>query len=158
MKRILGAMLVIAVMTVIGAATGQAADDRFVVHHGNQTVWDSRTNLMWAIKDNGSDISWTGAKSYCENYQAGGYRDWRLPTNDELASLYHADKTFPAPCAGNFNIHVVTDLIKLTCFAAWSSGMRGTDAAHYNFVYGQEFWYLQSHTYGMRALPVRSGK
>jgi len=156
MKRKISMMFVIAVMTVIASAC--ASNDRFIIHHGNDTVLDTNTKLMWAAKDNGSDISWMGAKSYCENYQAGGYKNWRMPTKDELASLYDAQKTRPAPCAGNFNIHVTTDLIKTTCFAAWSSETRDTDAAHFNFVYGKEFWYLQSHTYGIRALPVRSNQ
>jgi hypothetical protein len=43
---------------------------------------------MWAAKDNGSPISWPEAKKYCENYRGGGYMDWRMPTQDELAGLY----------------------------------------------------------------------
>jgi hypothetical protein len=53
---------------------------------------------MWAAKDNGSDINWENAKSHCENYRGGGYKDWRMPTQDELAGLYDANKTRPAPC------------------------------------------------------------
>jgi len=156
MKRILSMMFVIAAMAMVASAC--ASNDRFIVHHMNGTVLDTKTNLMWAAKDNGSDVNWPGAKSYCENYFAGGYKDWRMPTKDELASLYDAQQTREAPCAGNFNIHVTTDFIKTTCFATWSSDTRGSDAAHFNFVYGKEFWYLPSHTYGIRALPVRSNK
>src|SRR3990172_7400972 len=32
-------------------------------------VLDTKTNLMWAAKDNGSDVNWANAKSYCENYR-----------------------------------------------------------------------------------------
>lgn len=152
-------MLVAAVMILIGVAMGQAAKDgRFVVHKTNETVLDTKTNLMWALKDNGSDISWTNAKSYCENHRAGGYTDWRMPTQEELASLYDTNKTRPASCASDFKIHVTTDLIETTCFAVWASETRAADAAQFSFVYGTPSWYLQSHTYGMRALPVRSNK
>jgi uncharacterized caspase-like protein len=56
-------------------------DGRFIAYD-NGTVMDTLTNLMWAAKDNGSDINWTDAKSYCENYRGGGYADWRMPTLD----------------------------------------------------------------------------
>jgi len=50
-------------------------------------VLDTKTNLIWAAKDNGSDINWDNAKSYCENYRGGGYSDWHLPSFDELMGL-----------------------------------------------------------------------
>lgn len=159
MKRALKTMFIIAIITMMGATTGETAKNgRFIVHNTNETVLDTQTNLMWAAKDNGSDISWTNAKSYCDNYRGGGYTDWRMPTQDELASLYDAKKTRPAPCYGSFDIHVTTESIEITCFAPWASETRGSDAAQFNFVMGTRFWYLQSHTYGTRALPVRSGK
>jgi hypothetical protein len=67
-------------------------DGRFIAYN-NGTVSDTRTNLMWAAKDNGSDINWANAKSYCENYRGGGYSDWRMPTLDELAGLYDSAVT-----------------------------------------------------------------
>jgi hypothetical protein len=69
---------------------------RFKIYK-NGTVLDTRTNLMWAAKDNGSDINWQDAKSYCENYRGGGYSDWRMPTQDELAGLYDSSKSYPLP-------------------------------------------------------------
>lgn len=159
MKRRLSIMLVIVLMTLMGTALGQAAQDgRFVVHKTDETVVDTKTNLMWAAKDNGSDISWKDAKSYCENFNAGGYKNWRMPTPDELAGLYDANQTRKAPCSGNFQIHVVTDLIDVTCFAAWTSETRNSDATQFSFVYGTPSPYLQSHTYATRVLPVRSNK
>jgi hypothetical protein len=159
MKRTLRTILVIGIMTLMAVSAGaMAKDDRFVVYKDSETVLDTKTGLMWAAKDNGSDISWAGAKSHCENYRAGGYSDWRMPTQDELASLYDADKTRPASCAGNFTIHVATKLIDATCLGTWSKEAKGADAAQFSFVYGTPSWYLQTHTYGMRALPVRTHK
>jgi hypothetical protein len=37
---------------------------------------------------NNSRINWTDANRLCENSLLGGYTDWRLPTLDELASIY----------------------------------------------------------------------
>jgi len=159
MKRLLRMILVIALIPLIASTiTACAGNDRFIVHHGNGTVLDTKTNLMWAGKDNGSDVSWPDAKSYCENYHAGNYADWRLPTNDELASLYDAQQTRTAPCAGNFSIHPATELIKITCIETWSSETRDAQAANFNFVQGNQRWYPQIQTYGTRALPVRSNK
>ena len=160
MQRALRTMFIVAIITMIGATVGEAAkdkDSRFIVKD-NETILDTRTNLMWAAKDNGSDINWENAKSHCENYRGGGYKDWRMPTQDELAGLYDASKTRPAPCYRSFDIHVATELIDITCFAPWASDTRGSDAAQFDFVHGARFWYLQIQTYGTRALPVRSVK
>jgi len=61
--------------------------DRFI-NHGDGTVTDTITGLMWAAKDNGSHINWQNARSYCQNYRGGGHADWRMPTIVELAGLY----------------------------------------------------------------------
>lgn len=158
MKNFLTAMFISAIIIVMGVAVGQTAEhSRFVVK-SSETVLDTQTNLMWAAKDNGSDINWENAKSHCLNYRGGGYKDWRMPTQDELEGLHDANKTRPAPCYGSFDIHVTTELIDITCFAPWASETRGSDAAQFDFVRGSRFWYLQTHTYGTRALPVRSAK
>jgi len=120
-------------------------------------VLDTKTNLMWAAKDNGSDINWQGAKSYCENYRGGGYTDWRMPTQDELAGLYDQTKTYKSDCG--FDVHL-TELIRLTCVAPWASETRGSAAAFFYFNDGERrFWDpVTSDRRNYRVLPVRSGK
>jgi len=78
-------------------------DSRFIAYDDG-TVLDTRTNLIWAAKDNGSDINMADAKSYLGNYRGGGYKDWRIPTRDELMELYESK----------------TELIKLTNSYIWS--------------------------------------
>jgi len=51
-------------------------------------VTDTQTGLMWADHDNGSDITWFSGKSYCEGYSGSGKSGWRMPTIDELRTLY----------------------------------------------------------------------
>jgi len=131
-----------------------ARDGRFIAFN-NGTVSDTRTNLMWAAKDNGSNINWASAKSYCENYSGGGYSDWRMPTQDELAGLYDAAKTYKSDCG--YDAHL-TELIRLTCTAPWASETRGSDAAYFRFHSGKRIWFHQSNDAIHRALPVRSGK
>lgn len=61
---------------------------------------DLSTGLMWAAKDNGKAVTWHNAVSHCRNLQLAGFRDWRLATLDELASL--VDRSASAPeRAGN---------------------------------------------------------
>ncbi len=129
-------------------------DGRFVAYD-DDTVLDTRTNLMWAAKDNGSNISWVAAEGYCENYRAGGYSDWRMPTQDELAGLYDEAKTYKSACG--YDSHL-TELICLSCYRAWASETRGSEASNFNFLDGLRSWYPQSGDNCYRALPVRSGK
>jgi len=137
---------------------GETARDGRFIAYADGTVLDTQTNLMWAAKDNGADISWYNAKSYCENYRGGGHTDWRMPTQDELAGLYDAGKSRPAACDAKFSIHVATELIHLTCADPWASEIRDSDnAASFAFIYGIRPWGLKSVATG-QALPVRSGK
>lgn len=131
---------------------------RFIAYN-NGTVLDARTGLMWAAKDNGSDISWANAKSYCENYRGGGYTDWRMPMLDELAGLYDSRNSRKAACGG-VDIRVATELIDITCNWAWASGKGEYSLPGFNFAYGEQhrvYGPRFESTYG-RALPVRSGK
>jgi uncharacterized caspase-like protein len=134
-------------------------DGRFIAYD-NGTVLDTGTNLMWAAKDNGSDINWQGAKSYCENYRGGGYSDWRMPTQDELAGLYDAGKTYKSECIyffSEWDIHS-TELIRFSCKRAWASEKRGPEAAALLFNTGNRNWYPRSSPMNVRALPVRNAK
>ena len=104
-------------------------------------------------------INWTNAKSYCENYRGGGYTDWRMPTQDELAGLYDKSMTYKSACG--WDVHL-TELIRLTCNAPWTSETRaetrGSVAAYFGFTNGNRYWSPQSVGGGYRALPVRSGR
>lgn len=131
-------------------------EGRFIANH-NGTITDTSTTLMWASKDSGRNMSWEDAKYYCENYRDGGYTDWRMPTQDELAGLYDANKSRAGACEQSKNIHVATELIELTCFVYWASETQGKDAAIFHFEFGGRG--LGSREIGdFRALPVRSAK
>ena len=43
---------------------------------------------MWTKKDNGVDVTWQEATTYCQNLQIGSQSDWRLPTIDELKGIF----------------------------------------------------------------------
>jgi hypothetical protein len=133
-------------------------DDRFIAYDDG-TVLDTKTNLMWAAKDNGTNIEWRNAKSYCENYRGGGYSDWRMPTQDEMAGLYDSTVTNnTAPTGGCSSGSHLTNLISLTCCCPWASETRGSGGAGFNFTDGRRGGYGAFGNLGARALPVRSGK
>ena len=127
-------------------------DGRFIAYSKGFVI-DTETGLMWAAKDNGSDINYHGARAYCENYQGAGYTDWRLPSLDELEGLY--DESASQDCAGTC---YVTGFIDLTECCPWASDRYGPEAAVFYFVVGQRV--LDPHSYSVfrRALPVRAGK
>jgi hypothetical protein len=129
-------------------------DGRFIAYDDG-TVLDTKTKLMWAAKDNGYDINWANATSYCENYRAGGYTEWRMPTLDELEGLYDDALTYKSDCG--FNVHL-TQLIRLTCISAWAAGTNGSAAARFRFYDGTRYWYQQWSGEATRALPVRSSR
>jgi Uncharacterized protein containing caspase domain len=127
--------------------------DGFLVALGlaRMTYTDLSSGLMWAAKDNGAGITWQEAKKYCEAYRGGGYTDWRMPTQEELAGLYDS-------AVVGKNGYKLTNLIELTSCCLWASETRDYDAALFAFDGGYSFWLSQSIRTFYRALPVRSAK
>ena len=103
-------------------------DGQFTAYQDG-TVLDTKSNLMWAARDNGNALSWPGAKDYATKARIGGYTDWRLPTSAELAALFDKTKTrksFCAPAvdalgAAADDVHVTTDLIHISCTRQWTA-------------------------------------
>ena len=120
------------------------ASGRRFADQGDGTVFDTETWLMWANKDNGRDIDWSKARNYCATYTGGGYTDWRLPAQDELAELYKA------------GIRNKKSIIQITSCCPWASETRGSWAAYFHFGFGSVSSSIQSNT--DRVLPVRSDK
>ncbi len=58
---------------------------------GSKKVWmDSSTGLMWERKtkrNKNFDVIWTKAEKYCSTLKIDNFRDWRLPTKNELSTL-----------------------------------------------------------------------
>ncbi len=60
--------------------------------HGNGTVTDNLTGLMWEKSPDSILKTWTDALSYANTLILGGYSDWRLPNINELESLIKANE------------------------------------------------------------------
>lgn len=160
MKKIplMALLLIIIGMSVlvrVGCAEMTASPDGRFISYDDGTVFDRRTELMWAAKDNGSNVNWFHAKTFTENFRGGGYRDWRMPTAAELETLYDGTKSQNVDCGGP-PVHLVTDFIKLSCRYVWSSERQGGEFAFFFFDRGYSRFYPQSYD-GLRALPVRLG-
>jgi hypothetical protein len=163
MKKTLGTMVAITVAALLigtfhaptyATAAEIGRDGRFIAYD-NGTVLDTKTNMMWAAKDNGSDINWTNAKSYCESYRGGGYSDWRLPTVDELESIFDEKAQNAKKGVG------LTALINVSNSWMWASDTRESGAGGFDFEgEGERSWGPRTIDWGIgrRALPVRSGK
>ncbi len=158
-------------LPVVSAPVGSSAstepretkrDGRFIAYD-NWTGLDTSTNLMWAARDNGLNIDWPKAKAYCASYRRGGYADWRLPTQDELAGLYDANHARLAGCGSDVTIGVATECIELTCIWLWSSTEKpksffGYDVGGFGFGAGQGAWLHPKYGDGCRVLPVRDNR
>jgi hypothetical protein len=133
------------------------SEERFI-DNGDGTVTDTVTNLMWAASDNMGDISWHNAKIYCENPPIAGYRysDWRMPTIEELRTLYDKKRErYETDCGLRVRIH---PRIRLSCAWVWSSDHKAISAYAFSFRKGYQYSTLMMDTKHFRALPVRSLK
>lgn len=120
-------------------------------NNGDGTVTDTLNSLMWAQKDNGDLINWQAARSYTQNFNGGGYNDWRLPTLKELESLY--DHT-----TINDHGYHTNSLIDISAGSCWASENRNNEAARFNFIYGEVYWLYKTFSGPGRVLPVRAIK
>ena len=143
--RIAGVFILVGLFVIPAVASERYEDN------GDGTVSDTKTGLMWAATDNEDPINWMDARSYCQNYSAGGHTDWRMPRLTELTSLFD-------PKAKNKRGYHINKLIETSAQSLWASDTRGFKAARFNFTYGQEYWLRQSYSGPTRVLPVRSGK
>jgi len=128
------------------AAAAAAEEERQQREALARLVWvDESTRLMWTRQDNGSDINWTEAVSYCRNLRLGDYSDWRLPEIGELAGIYDASQ------AGR-----IKGGIRLTSTWVWSGTRNGSgEAWRLYFDGGYRYSGLLSVSDLKRALCVR---
>jgi len=113
----------------------------------------------WATADNGQDINWQDAKTYCARKGSG----WRLPTLDELRGL-HADavRAKQGAACGDTTCQAPPRL-RLSAPWLWSSTPVTQDQARdfdelawgLTLVNGRPTMNLQFFAYGARALCVR---
>jgi len=91
------------------------ASTRFIVlsNMNGSAVLDRETGLVWEKAPDPTSRTWEAARRYCVGKTVGNRKGWRLPTVDELATLYNTAGTgFGGGVPGGPFINV---------FSAWTS-------------------------------------
>ncbi|MCP4751471.1 MAG: DUF1566 domain-containing protein [Proteobacteria bacterium] len=57
-------------------------------------IFDETTQLMWLDNTNRINRDWADAGAYCADLNLAGYTVWRLPTRNELASMFERRDDF----------------------------------------------------------------
>ncbi len=121
----------------------------------SEGVKDNEQNLIWAERDNGSDINWTNATQYCSGLGSG----WTLPSTGNLQSMYDASgkKTILLNYQGtNYSIKVATPLINFTGGGYWTNEQNGASEAWFvHLADGTWDSFTVALTFSGRALCVR---
>ncbi len=113
-------------------------------NNGQDTVIDQTTKLMWAARDNQQNITWQDAVDYCEQYSAGGYDDWRMPKQTELAALFLA------------GIKKNGEMIAISGERVWAQETDDSKGGFCHFKREGCAWGEQVMSITLRALPVRN--
>ena len=143
------------IISSIQIESARAQEERFEVMQ-NGTVKDQTTGLIWAAQDNGANLTWSGALAYCKNYSAGGHNDWRMPTPEELATLYGDSKETKSE-EDKLSVDLVTESIQVTAPWVWTSRRAPNNKALvYGFNFGNTRKFYRGSGVNRRALPVRS--
>jgi len=119
---------------------------------------DPSTHLMWAAKDNGRNVNWHQAATYCGNLKFSRYDDWRMPTIGELEGV--SDFAVGARQTWRPGFHIKGGLF-LTGESWSATDLADADgrptewALLFDFQHGRSFVHAQDFRIGKRALCVR---
>ncbi|MGO8932808.1 MAG: DUF1566 domain-containing protein [Terracidiphilus sp.] len=131
------ALILLSIVTVTASAQDSSGDQGLRARTHLLGYWlDPSTRLVWTRTDNGENVNRYQASDYCRDLGYKGYSNWRLPTIDELETIYEPGATTqrklphyfsqePAVAAAlnvKGNLSVTGD--------PWSSSDINTDHAH----------------------------
>ena len=135
---------------------------RFTVHEDG-TVTDHLLGVMWGARDNQGDIDWQGAERWAKltfpfSLPQEKREGWRLPTLEELQSLYVDDASYEGyeTACGHW-VRIVPE-IELSCGWVWTSEKKAISARVFNFQKGYHYTDRMVHNRGYRVLAVKSLK
>jgi len=142
-------LVIVTFTTLLFSQILTAGENRFSIQVDNTILIDNEMSLMWPVQDNGSDISWPDGKEYCKKFSLGGFNDWRMPTREELATLYSLE----AANSSEYYIHLK---VKVTACCLWAIDVDGPKVGSFDFEYGNRDWGYPMSTVDARVLPVRT--
>jgi len=108
---------------VAPANTQVVARSSQLTNEGGSTLEQASQGLLWTQNDNGKEIDWIEAKSYCARQGEA----WRLPSTNELTSIFDASGAYSTSC-GTFTCKV-SHLFNLSAGGYWSSVEVGSSSA-----------------------------
>ena len=92
------------------------------------TVLDTTNGQLWLGADHGK-ANWEKANELCANETAGGKKDWRLPTAEELRVLYYSadEPHYPECSEGQSDKQQIhhPKAIYLSCYQYWAKDSNG---------------------------------
>jgi len=123
----------------------EVSRDGVYIAYANGVVRDTKTGFEWVAGPD-RDMTWDEANQWVQSLNiAGG--GWRMPTLDELESLYKKG-------LGNRNM---TLLLKNTAWYVWSVETQDSSSAWtFSFEHGYMTWDARNFHRGERAFAVRS--
>lgn len=124
------------------------------IDHGDGTVTDQLTGLMWAKNANlWGPMTWNEGIDACNGYTGAGYSDWRLPNIRELSSLIDFSRNQPPLTLG----HPFTNIVFYYYWSSTTLKAIGSSQAWTMILnYGETNWYLKTNEYYV--WPVRGGQ
>ena len=115
----------------VRAEVVQSEDKRYT-DNGDGTILDSKTGLMWMKNDSylhtGHWLNWHESKIYVKGLNKVGFAnhfDWRLPTKQELRSLFESSKTNGSQVGREMKIHTDPLFGKNGSGSLWSADGNG---------------------------------
>ncbi len=108
------------------------SDDKRYLDHGDGTITDTKTGLMWMKKDSylhsGHWLNWLEAHEYIRKLNDEGfaqYIDWQLPSTEELKTLYEPEKVNSSQAGKEMKIHADPIFEKNGSGSLWSAEENG---------------------------------
>ena len=143
----------VAAQTCNSSVSASAPDSRYV-DHGDGSVTDNRTGLMWRQCSEGltttttpcdtgaaATYDWSGAHQRALDVNGNGaenlgYSDWRLPNRNELASLVESQCYSPS-----INATLFPNTVSTIYWSASPDALGSFDAWGVLFDYGSVYYY-----------------
>ncbi|NIP99230.1 MAG: DUF1566 domain-containing protein, partial [Nitrospinaceae bacterium] len=123
------------------------SDDARFTDNQDGTVTDHSSGLMWKKKDSYQEekkwMNWEMAKDFVKRMNEkkfAGFSDWRLPTREELKTLYDESKSIPWKYYWTTNEVHIDPVFGNTSCCFWSSETYGKKYAwSFNFIRGKAY-------------------
>ena len=136
----------------VGNATGESqgskySQDKRFIDNGDRTVTDTKTGLLWMKEDSyqykGHWLNWFQAQEYVDELNQerfADYLDWRLPTIQELTTLFEPEKFNGKQVGREMNLRMDPVFAKEGSGTLWTGETNGNyNAFGVVFNTGQKF-------------------